>query len=212
MRTLLALVAAAAALFAANPARGLDPSAPGVWGAIYDPFWSAEGEAAARDRALACLANPVLLEATGDGYHVTTFVLEVAALEAGNLVYLRDYETDCRWEPAAAIEQCYDAGDEVYFHTGYRDAEGQSGMLRAWYLDGRDLEAYITGGVVPPQDQSYLVFPCAPAATPAPALLAAAGRDPAAATAAFDQLDRNWLECGRPLCGESAERLLDLAR
>ena len=104
------------------------------------------------------------------------------------------------------------SGDEVYFHTGYRDAEGQSGLLRAWYLDGSDLEAYVTGGVVPPQDQSYLLFPCAPTATPAPALLAAAGRDPAAVAAAFDQLDRNWMECGRPLCGESAERLLDLAR
>ena len=211
-RQVAAATILAALALASGPAGAVDPSTPGVWGAIYDPFWSAEGEAAARDRALACLANPVLLEATGDGYHVSTFVLEVAALEAGSLAYLRDYETDCRWEPSAAIEQCYDAGDEVYFHTGYRDAEGQSGLLRAWYLDGSDLEAYVTGGVVPPQDQSYLLFPCAPTATPAPALLAAAGRDPAAVAAAFDQLDRNWMECGRPLCGESAERLLDLAR
>lgn len=212
MRRCLAALTIAAAIAASGPAAALDPSEPGVWGAIYDPFWAAEGEAAALDRALACLANPVRLEATDEGYDVTTFVLDFAALEAGDLSYLRDYETACRWEPEAAIEQCYDAGDAVYFHTAYREAESQAGVLRAWFLDGRDLEAYFTGGVLPPQDRSYLLFRCAPAATPDAALLETAPRDPAAAEEAFGRIDLNWLECGRPLCGAVAERLLRLAR
>lgn len=208
----LSLLLAAALLAAPAAASAADPSTPGVWGAIFDGFWEPQGEAQARDRALACLANPVRLETLEEGYRVTTFVLDPAALETGALAYFRDYETSCRWEPEARIEQCYDEAGELYFHTAYRDVEGAPGVLRAWFLDGRDLEGYFNGGLLPAQDQSYLIFPCGPEDSPPAAALAAATADPAAASAALERYDGNWRLCGSPLCGLLDERLLELAR
>ncbi len=97
MRRASLLAVAIALLSTAGPAAAADPSAPGVWGAIYDGYWNVGGQEGQRARDLACLTNPVLLrEREEEGYEAISYVLDLEAFATGALAYLDSYRVDCR--------------------------------------------------------------------------------------------------------------------
>jgi hypothetical protein len=214
-----ALAVALAALHFAPAALAepeIGPDQPGIWGFPYGELKSADPSVLFVDRdVISCLAEPILIEPQANGYRLSVYTIDLAALAQDRIRYYLRIQSSCAYDQASRLETCrtdFGAPNSGPYWTYYKPIDATTGIYQAQMLDSEaEAEQLRQTGLVPESAWAFYIFYCSKQEGPRFEFLQAAVAAEAEAQAAFDAINANVDRCGEPLCGADAERLRQLA-